>query len=171
VVKPSTILFSGTLIAIGALLVGCSPASNLEQPVPNSSSEPAESAPSAEAPRFDEPTPSDVDEELDEVETTPAEEDPKLDEVASAEEKRKEEPSRDAAISWSKVRDNSTMASCWIVLKGDVYDFSQVVQQHPFGAQLSNAVCGKDATQTFKDNADINEVTKRLKPFYLGPVG
>ena len=114
-VKPNSILFSCTLIALSALLIGCSPASNIEQPVLESSSEPA--------------------------------------------------------ISWSQVQENSTMDSCWIVLKGDVYDFSQVVQQHPFGAQLSNAVCGKDATQTFTENADINEVTKRLKPFYLGPVG
>ena len=114
-VKPNSILFSCTLIALSALLIGCSPASNIEQPVLESSSEPS--------------------------------------------------------ISWAQVQENSTMDSCWIVLKGNVYVFSQVVQQHPFGAQLSNAVCGKDATQTFTENADINEVTKRLKPFYLGPVG
>ena len=156
-VKPSAILLSCTLIAFSTLLIGCSPASNTEQPVLESSSEPADSTPSTEVPSPEA--------------TTPADDSDELEEVAPAEEQSKEEPSREPVISWSQVQENSTMDSCWIVLKGNVYDFSQVVQQHPFGAQLTNAVCGKDATQTFKDNADINEVTKRLKPFYLGPVG
>jgi hypothetical protein len=81
------------------------------------------------------------------------------------------EPPQTNAIPWSKVEENVSMESCWIVLRDKVYDFSQVVQQHPFGQQLRMAVCGKDATETFQANADINEVISRLEPFYLGPVG
>lgn len=63
------------------------------------------------------------------------------------------------------------MESCWIVLEGDVYDFSQVVQQHPFGAQLTGAVCGKDATELFEQNGNLDEIIERLEVFHLGPVG
>jgi L-lactate dehydrogenase (cytochrome) len=81
------------------------------------------------------------------------------------------EPTQTGAIPWSKVEKNVSMESCWIVLRGEVYNFSQVVQQHPFGEQLRRAVCGQDATETFQANADIDEVISRLEPFYLGPVG
>jgi cytochrome b involved in lipid metabolism len=73
-------------------------------------------------------------------------------------------------ISWSEVEKNSAMESCWIVLRDIVYDFTFVVQQHPLGAQLSNVVCGKDATKTFETNANVDEVILQLKPYYLGPV-
>jgi cytochrome b involved in lipid metabolism len=74
-------------------------------------------------------------------------------------------------ISFKEVRANNSFEKCWIVLLGNVYNFTPVVQQHPFGAQLSNAVCGKDATDTFRENTDINDVVEQLSPLYLGPVG
>ena len=171
---------SSALILAAALMAGCATPASEEgreldtpqqqsSPAPNQS-EPAEGeklvplensvgqAPGAEIegePAPTEPAPS----------TTP--EAPK----AEPEQEPTSELSQTGAIPWSKVEENVSMESCWIVLRDEVYDFSQVVQQHPFGQQLRMAVCGKDATETFQANADINEVISRLEPFYLGPVG
>ena len=71
-------------------------------------------------------------------------------------------------IDFSQVESRSSRDNCWIVIRGDVYDFTLFVQQHPFGEQISNVVCGKDATETFQENSDIDEVLTRLEPFYLG---
>lgn len=73
-------------------------------------------------------------------------------------------------ITFSEVEAKNERDNCWIILFDEVYDFTLFVQQHPFGAQLSNAVCGQDATQTFQENTDINEVLERLAPFYMGPI-
>ena len=91
-------------------------------------------------------------------------------ETSSPEGKPSTAPVDVKAIPWSKVEKNSTMESCWIVLREKVYDFSPVVQQHPLGVQLSKAVCGKDATETFEVNSDVDDVILRLERLYLGPV-
>lgn len=155
--KTRAVLSTITLIAGIAILFGCTSESSIKQPIYESPSATAESTPLAEESRPDE--------------LVSAGDNKEVDALAPAEEEREKEPTQDPVISWSKVKANSTMESCWIVLEGDVYDFTQVVQQHPFGAQLSNAVCGKDATETFRENADIGEVTKQLQPFLLGSVG
>ena len=80
------------------------------------------------------------------------------------------EPDSVSTISLSEVRANNSREKCWIVLLGNVYNFTPVVQQHPFGAQLSNAVCGEDATDTFRQNTDIKSVVDQLSPLFLGPV-
>jgi cytochrome b involved in lipid metabolism len=111
-----------------------------------------------------------VSEEVGELDSPQQSNAPETPKAEPGQEPTSELPQRNA-ISWSKVEENVSMESCWIVLRDEVYDFSQVVQQHPFGQQLRMAVCGKDATETFQANADINEVISRLEPFYLGPVG
>lgn len=80
---------------------------------------------------------------------------------------QKESP---AGIPFSQVQAKNSRDNCWIVVLGNAYDFTEFVQQHPYGARLSLAVCGKDATETFQANADINDVVARLSPLYLGPV-
>ena len=72
------------------------------------------------------------------------------------------------SVPLSDVQANNSRESCWLILEGDVYDFTPVVQQHPFGAQLSQAICGQDATALILENADVDEVREQLEPLYLG---
>ena len=72
------------------------------------------------------------------------------------------------SVPLSDVQANKSRESCWLILEGDVYDFTPVVQQHPFGAQLSQAICGQDATALILENADVDEVREQLEPLYLG---
>lgn len=72
------------------------------------------------------------------------------------------------SVPLSDLQANNSRESCWLILEGDVYDFTPVVQQHPFGAQLSQAICGQDATALILENADVDEVREQLEPLYLG---
>ena len=79
-----------------------------------------------------------------------------------------EQKAETSSISISDVQSNDSRESCWLILEGDVYDFTPVVQQHPFGNQLSQAICGQDATEIILENADVDEVREQIEPLYLG---
>lgn len=162
-------------LLLGSVLTGCSPAStSREHELPNQVIE-TENAEQQKAHGIEA---SEVPAEPQEAASQPAE---RQDEPAEAVEgpTTEDEPAAGAppaqietpeAIPFNEVEARSSRDNCWIVVLGDVYDFTPFVQQHPFGAQLTNAVCGKDATETFQENTDINEVLTRLETVYLGPV-
>ena len=79
-----------------------------------------------------------------------------------------EQKAETSSISISDVQAKDSRESCWLILEGDVYDFTPVVQQHPFGNQLSQAICGQDATEIILENADVDEVREQIEPLYLG---
>lgn len=156
----------------GVILTGCSPATpltNLELPEVSQTEvteRPTDDgALSSDAPEVLGPEPT------EQPSQEPAEQEAQPTEAESAQtaEPLEQAPSPAAAIPLSEVQANNQRDSCWIVLVGDVYDFTMFVQQHPFGAQISNVVCGNDATEIFQENTDINEVLEQLQPFYLGP--
>lgn len=171
---------SSALILAAALMAGCAAPASDEGVALDSTQQQSSPAPSRSGPTDSEKTGlsdnsvGEVPEAEVEVEPGPTQPAPSTAPGAPKAEPKQEatsEPTQTGAIPWSKVEKNVSMESCWIVLRGEVYDFSQVVQQHPFGEQLRRAVCGQDATETFQANADIDEVISRLEPFYLGPVG
>jgi cytochrome b involved in lipid metabolism len=164
--------FLGTLFVLGAIMAGCAATPVVSQgSVPESRQ--SESSPSTSDAEPD--SPEAIEQPTDENEAEPDPESPAVEEPQTTEgaggDSTNDQPIEEEVISWSLVEEHSTFESCWIVLKGSVFDFSQVVQQHPFGAQISSVVCGKDATETFQENADVDEVISRLEPFYIGPIG
>lgn len=162
-------------LLLGSVLTACSPATSpIEPEVPNqvietqspgqpqaqdieASEEPAEPQEATSLPAEPQEEPAEV------VEGPTPENEP-----ASGESPTQVESPE--GIPFSEVEARSSRDNCWIVVLGNVYDFTLFVQQHPFGAQLTNAVCGKDATETFQENTDINEVVLQLEPLYIGPV-
>lgn len=170
--KPLKTVGLGTLLLLVGLLTACAPSNSL-----STSDEPAlgGQAQDLEVEALPEPSiskaPVDPEQELNEMQEEAVEEtssSASKDEKKSAPENESPEPEPVSTISFNEVRANDSRESCWIVLLGNVYNFTPVVQQHPFGAQLSNAVCGKDATDTFRQNTDINDVVEQLSPLYLG---
>ena len=79
-----------------------------------------------------------------------------------------EQKANTSSISILDVQAKDSRESCWLILEGDVYDFTPVFQQHPFGNQLSQAICGQDATEIILENADVDEVREQIEPLYLG---
>ena len=101
-----------------------------------------------------------ISEQSEEV-TPPVESDPPAQEDS-------EQKAETSSISISDVQAKDSRESCWLILEGDVYDFTPVVQQHPFGNQLSQAICGQDATEIILENADVDELREQIEPLYLG---
>jgi cytochrome b involved in lipid metabolism len=162
-------------LLLGSLLTACSPATApIEPEVPNQALE----TESAEQPQSQDIEASEDSAEPQEATSLPAEQQEEPAEVVEGptpedEPAAGESPTLAASpegIPFSEVEARSSRDNCWIVVLGNVYDFTLFVQQHPFGAQLTNAVCGKDATETFQENTDIKEVVTRLETVYLGPV-
>ncbi|CAH0056133.1 unnamed protein product, partial [Clonostachys solani] len=49
----------------------------------------------------------------------------------------------------TEVAKHNTKDSCWVVISGIVYDVTQLIDQHPGGANAILALAGKDATEDF----------------------
>ena len=52
-------------------------------------------------------------------------------------------------ITAAEVLKHSSASDCWSVVNGTVYDLTQWIGQHPGGAQVIEALCGKDGTAAF----------------------
>ncbi|MEZ5611931.1 MAG: cytochrome b5-like heme/steroid binding domain-containing protein [Rhodocyclaceae bacterium] len=63
---------------------------------------------------------------------------------------------------------------CWMIIEGQIYDFSAYLPQHPAPPQAMLKYCGKDATEGFltKDHArpHSNYARNLMAHYLLGPL-
>jgi len=52
-------------------------------------------------------------------------------------------------ITVAQVATHNKATDCWTIVKSDVYDLTSYIQQHPGGAAVISAICGKDGTAGF----------------------
>ena len=166
----SKLLITPVIILVtGVVVTSCTSeplTSSVPTPEPTVESQESIPTPQLEVPesktQADEKPESDgqISEQSEEV-TPPVESDPPAQEDS-------EQKAETSSISMSDVQAKDSRESCWLILEGDVYDFTPVVQQHPFGNQLSQAICGQDATEIILENADVDEVREQIEPLYLG---
>ena len=51
--------------------------------------------------------------------------------------------------------------SCWIIIKGKVYDITEYLLDHPGGSEIILSYAGKDATEFFNEiHAEVNYYIK-----------
>jgi cytochrome b involved in lipid metabolism len=76
-----------------------------------------------------------------------------------------------AALTSAEVQKHNTGTDCWSVIKGEVYDLTAYVKDHPGGANLIKAICGKDGSTSFaSQHADAAKPKNILAAFALGPL-
>jgi cytochrome b involved in lipid metabolism len=76
-----------------------------------------------------------------------------------------------ATLTSKEVLKHSTGQDCWSVIKGQVYDLTSYVFEHPGGADLINAICGKDGSAAFAgEHAGQQKPENILAAFALGPL-
>ena len=71
----------------------------------------------------------------------------------------------------AEVLKHSTATDCWSVIKGEVYDLTAYVKDHPGGASLIKAICGLDGSTSFaSQHAGAAKPKNILAAFALGPL-
>jgi hypothetical protein len=75
-------------------------------------------------------------------------------------------------ISMAEVAKHNTQESCWMVIRGLVYDMTAFMADHPGGSKPLVANAGKDATRTFEMLHNADKVLKKYGPqFVIGELG
>ncbi len=75
------------------------------------------------------------------------------------------------ALTAAEVQKHNTGSDCWSVIKGEVYDLTSYVKDHPGGASLIKAICGKDGSAAFGgQHAGASKPKNILAAFALGPL-
>jgi len=76
-----------------------------------------------------------------------------------------------AALTSAEVQKHSTATDCWSVIRGEVYDLTAYVKDHPGGANLIKVICGKDGSTSFaSQHAGAAKPKNILAAFALGPL-
>jgi cytochrome b involved in lipid metabolism len=76
-----------------------------------------------------------------------------------------------AGLTSEEVLKHASGQDCWSVIDGQVYDLTAYVNDHPGGADLINAICGKDGSAAFSgEHAGASKPEKILAAFALGPL-
>jgi len=75
------------------------------------------------------------------------------------------------ALTAAEVLKHSTATDCWSVIKGEVYDLTAYVKDHPGGASLIKAICGLDGSTSFvSEHAGAAKPKNIMAAFALGPL-
>ena len=76
-----------------------------------------------------------------------------------------------AGYTMEKVKTNNSAASCWSVIRGNVYDLTTWIGAHPGGSGAIRGLCGTDGTAEFvaKHQGQSNPES-RLSNYLLGPL-
>ena len=87
-------------------------------------------------------------------------------------EKPAAEPTAEATgYTMDKVKANNSATTCWSVIKGNVYDLTNWINQHPGGSEAIRGLCGTDGSAEFsaKHKGQSNPES-RLASYLLGPL-
>jgi len=73
--------------------------------------------------------------------------------------------------SLKEVEVHNSKESCWSVIRGNVYDLTSWISNHPGGEKAILKICGKDGTQLFeKQHGGKEKPEKILSQFEIGKI-
>ncbi len=74
-------------------------------------------------------------------------------------------------ITAAMVAEHSTVAGCWTIIDGGVYDLTAWIPLHPGGERAIAGLCGKDGTAAFHgQHDDAKQQADILATFKIGSV-
>ncbi|KAH8343151.1 hypothetical protein KR059_005754 [Drosophila kikkawai] len=59
---------------------------------------------------------------------------------------------------------------CWLIIKGNVYDVTKFLSEHPGGSDVLLEYGGKDASKAFKQAGHSSDAEKDLKNYKIGEI-
>ncbi|KAF9455693.1 FMN-dependent dehydrogenase-domain-containing protein [Collybia nuda] len=70
-----------------------------------------------------------------------------------------------------QVAPHNSSQSCWVIIRNNVYDVTEFLQEHPGGAQIILKYAGRDATRAYEPIHPPDALDKHLhKSKHLGPI-
>ncbi len=69
-----------------------------------------------------------------------------------------------------EVKKHTSADDCWIVIKGNVYNVTEFLPDHPGGKKAILMYAGKDATEEFEMLHKPDIIDKYGKDFKVGPL-
>lgn len=86
-------------------------------------------------------------------------------EIEDIEEKIEEEE----AFTMDEIAKHNSEESCWTIIRGEVYDLTDWISQHPGGPDKILSICGKDGTEAFiQKHGGKEKPEETLKKFKIG---
>jgi cytochrome b involved in lipid metabolism len=73
-------------------------------------------------------------------------------------------------VSMAEVAKHKTDKDCWVVIKGNAYNVTNFLADHPGGKKAILMYAGKDATQEFEMLHKPDIIVKYGKDMKVGPV-
>jgi len=70
--------------------------------------------------------------------------------------------------SWDEIRKHNSRESCWLVVKGKVYDVTEFIPLHPAGEKAILRHAGQDSTEDFLFHSP--QAQKLWDPYCIGSV-
>lgn len=78
-------------------------------------------------------------------------------------------PNRVQTFTMADVLAHATPSSCYTVVRGNVYDLSTWIAEHPGGDKAILGMCGKDATDAFvKQHGGKEKPEMKIETFQIG---
>ncbi len=69
----------------------------------------------------------------------------------------------------AEIATHNNEQSCWTMIRGNVYDLTSWIGEHPGGARAILSLCGGDGTQAFVDqHGGQGRPETELKSFFIG---
>ena len=76
-----------------------------------------------------------------------------------------------AGYTMEKVKANASATSCWTVIKGNVYNLTAWINQHPGGSSSIKSLCGVDGSSAYAaQHQGESKPESRLAGYLLGPL-
>ncbi len=79
---------------------------------------------------------------------------------------------KDHAISVAELATHATPETCWMAIRGSVYDLAAYLPDHPSRPQIIEPWCGKDATEAYstktKNRPHSKEADELLPKYRIG---
>jgi L-lactate dehydrogenase (cytochrome) len=71
-------------------------------------------------------------------------------------------------VSVKELGECNVRGKAWLSIKGEVYDLTQYLNQHPGGAKVLLACCGKEADEPYQLFHGHTSYLSRLKSYRVG---
>lgn len=77
-------------------------------------------------------------------------------------------------FTWAEIEQHNSLESCWKVIEGMVYDFTDYIPHHPTSARIMEVWCGRESTEAMRTKGIGRDHSAAawamMRPYLIGEV-